>query len=161
LMEGSGSVQINYGSGSSRPKNIRIRNTAANLCCFFPLFRRAARQAAGLQRWVCSLRRHDLPDGLWYFTVSTRLLRMLTVPHRRCVIIFENPLYNERVVEGGGEEAKGPMYFVFCRLYPSPPPPATTAVIGSYLSSLYSSLTLYRGCGLAYPYDYRGFDGKK
>jgi hypothetical protein len=35
--------------------------------------------------------------------------------------------------------------------------PATTALFGSYLSSLYS----YRGCGLAYPYDWRGFVGAK
>ncbi len=36
--------------------------------------------------------------------------------------------------------ATGPMYFVFCRLYPfnPPPPPATTAVLESYLSSLYT-----------------------
>jgi hypothetical protein len=55
----------------------------------------------------------------------------------------------------------GPMYFVFCRLYPSSP--STTAVFCSYLSSLYSTLnlTLYRGCGLAYPYDWRGFVGAK
>jgi hypothetical protein len=40
-------------------------------------------------------------------------------------------------------------------------PPATTAVLGSYLSSLYSLLTLYRRCGLDYPYDRRGFVGAK
>ncbi len=38
---------------------------------------------------------------------------------------------------------------------------ATTAVLGSYLSSLYSKLTLYLRCGLAYPYDWRGFVGAK
>ncbi len=34
LMEGSGSVRINYGSGSRRPKKhmLRILNTAGNLC---------------------------------------------------------------------------------------------------------------------------------
>ncbi len=31
----------------------------------------------------------------------------------------------------------GPMYFVFCGLYPYSPP-ATTAVFGSFLSSIYS-----------------------
>ncbi len=31
----------------------------------------------------------------------------------------------------------------------------------SFLSSLYSLLTLYRRCGLAYPYDWRGFVGTK
>jgi hypothetical protein len=30
-------------------------------------------------------------------------------------------------------------------------------MFGSYLSSLYSLLTLHRRCGLAYPYDWRGF----
>ena len=40
-------------------------------------------------------------------------------------------------------------------------PPSTTAVFGSYLSSLYSLLTLFRWCGLAYPYDWRGFVGPK
>jgi hypothetical protein len=35
----------------------------------------------------------------------------------------------------------------------TPSAPATTVVFGSYLSSLYSQLTLYRRCGLAYPYD--------
>jgi hypothetical protein len=51
-------------------------------------------------------------------------------------------------------------YFDFCRPYPSSP--ATTAVFGSsYLSSLYFYLTLYRGCGLAYPYNWRGFVGAK
>ncbi len=40
-------------------------------------------------------------------------------------------------------------------------PPATAAVFGSYLSSLYFLLTLYRGWGLAYPYDLRGFVGPK
>jgi hypothetical protein len=44
------------------------------------------------------------------------------------------------------EMPTGTMYFVFCRLYPSPP--ATTAVFKFYLSSLYSYLTLYRRCGL-------------
>ncbi len=39
----------------------------------------------------------------------------------------------------------------------TPTLPATTAVVGCYLSSLYSQLTLYRWCGLAYPYDWRGF----
>jgi hypothetical protein len=43
----------------------------------------------------------------------------------------------------------------------TPPPPAIPAVYGSYLSSLYSLLTLHRGCGLAYPYYWRGFVGAK
>jgi hypothetical protein len=50
-------------------------------------------------------------------------------------------------------------YFVFYQHYPFSP--ATTAVFGSYLSSLYSKPTLYRLCGLAYPYDGRGFVGPK
>ncbi len=49
------------------------------------------------------------------------------------------------------------MYVAFCRLYPPPPPSATTAVFGSYLPSLYSWLRLYCWCGLAYPFDWRGF----
>jgi hypothetical protein len=40
-------------------------------------------------------------------------------------------------------------------------PTATTVVFGSYLSSLYCYLTLYCRCGLAYPYDGRGFVGPK
>jgi hypothetical protein len=49
---------------------------------------------------------------------------------------------------------------VFCFLSSLPLlPPSITAAIGSYLSSLYSSLTLYRRCRLAYPYDWRGFVG--
>jgi hypothetical protein len=52
----------------------------------------------------------------------------------------------------------GPMYFLSSLLLL---PPAITAVFGSYLSSLYSLLTLYRGCGFAYPYDWRGFVGAK
>ncbi len=51
--------------------------------------------------------------------------------------------------------------FVFSVVFNPPPPPANTAVSGSYLSSLYSihynTLLYYRGCGLAYPYDWRGF----
>ncbi len=39
--------------------------------------------------------------------------------------------------------------------------PATTAVFGSSLSSVYSKLTLVRRCGLAYQYDWRGFVGPK
>ncbi len=39
----------------------------------------------------------------------------------------------------------------------TPFPPAIMVMFGSYLSSLYPQLTLYRGCGLAYPYDWRGF----
>ncbi len=39
------------------------------------------------------------------------------------------------------------------------PPPANTALFCSYLPSLYSRITLYCGCGLAYPYDWRGFVG--
>jgi hypothetical protein len=46
---------------------------------------------------------------------------------------------------GGSDRSQmgptGPMYFVFCRLYPPPP----------------SHTVLYRRCGLAYPYDWRGF----
>jgi hypothetical protein len=45
------------------------------------------------------------------------------------------------------------MYFVVWRFYLS--------VFGSYLSSLYSYLELYRRCGLAYSYDWRGFVGAK
>jgi hypothetical protein len=41
------------------------------------------------------------------------------------------------------------------------PLPATMAVFGSYLTSLYSSPKLFRGCGLAYPFDWRGFVGTK
>jgi hypothetical protein len=41
---------------------------------------------------------------------------------------------------------------------PSPPLPPT-AVFGSYLLSLYFLLTLYRVCGLAYPYYWRGVVG--
>jgi hypothetical protein len=40
----------------------------------------------------------------------------------------------------------GPIYFVFCRLTP----PHRLL----YVISLYSKLTLYRGCGLAYPSEY-------
>jgi hypothetical protein len=39
--------------------------------------------------------------------------------------------------------------------------PATTVVFGSYLSSLYSLLKLYRRCGLACAYDWRGVVGAK
>jgi hypothetical protein len=47
---------------------------------------------------------------------------------------------------------------VFCFLSSLPLlPPATTAVFGSYLPSLFSQITLYRPCGLAYPCDWRGF----
>ncbi len=52
----------------------------------------------------------------------------------------------------GLNEQTGPTYFVFCRLYP--PSPSQHGSFSSYLSSLYSSLTLYRRCGLAYPYDW-------
>ena len=48
----------------------------------------------------------------------------------------------------------------FLRLF-TPSPPSHKAVIGYYLSSLYSYLTLYRRCRLAYPYDRRGFVGPK
>jgi hypothetical protein len=40
-------------------------------------------------------------------------------------------------------------------------PPATKAAFDFYLSSIYTELTLYRGCGLAYPYNWRGFVGAK
>jgi hypothetical protein len=36
-----------------------------------------------------------------------------------------------------------------------------TAVFGSYLSAFNSFITKYCGCGLAYPYDWRGFAGAK
>ncbi len=55
---------------------------------------------------------------------------------------------------------RGPVYFVFCRLHPFSPQ-VTTAVFGSYLTSLHSSLTMYRRCWLAYPHDGRGFVGPK
>jgi hypothetical protein len=52
--------------------------------------------------------------------------------------------------------------YVFCFLSSLPLfPLTTTAVFGSYQSSLYSELTLYRQCGLAYPYDWRDFVGDK
>ncbi len=41
-------------------------------------------------------------------------------------------------------------------LYPFSPP-ATTAVFGSYLTSLYSLTNTYRRCGIAYPYDWRSW----
>jgi len=54
-------------------------------------------------------------------------------------------------------QQRGSMCFIFCRLYP-----ATTPVFGSYpVISLLLTLTLYRRCGLAYPYDGRGFVGPK
>ncbi len=59
-----------------------------------------------------------------------------------------------------GSTAMGPMYFAFCRLYPSPPQ-TPTPVLRYYMSSLYSSLTLYRRWGLAYSKDWRGFVGAK
>jgi hypothetical protein len=51
---------------------------------------------------------------------------------------------------------------VFCFLSFLPLlPPTITAVFGSYLLSLCSSLTLYRRCRLAFPYDGRSFVGPK
>jgi hypothetical protein len=55
-------------------------------------------------------------------------------------------------------ETTGQMYIVFCRPLL---PPATTAVFGSNPSSLFSKLILYHRCGLAYPYEGRGFVGLK
>jgi len=55
------------------------------------------------------------------------------------------------------------MYLIYVVFTP-PSPPATTAIFGSYLSSLYSIfLTLYRRCWLAYLIvgGLRGFVGPK
>ncbi len=51
----------------------------------------------------------------------------------------------------------GPIYFVFCRLYHS-----SSQHHGSvWLLPVISPLLLYRRCGLAYPYEWRGFVGPK
>jgi hypothetical protein len=42
----------------------------------------------------------------------------------------------------------GPMYFIFCRLYPFPRP-SHHGSVGFYLPSLYSLLKLFLRCGLA------------
>ncbi len=47
---------------------------------------------------------------------------------------------------------------MFSVVFTPPTPIAITAVFGSYLSNLY---LLTCGCGLAYPYDWRGFVGTK
>ncbi len=52
------------------------------------------------------------------------------------------------------------MYFAFCRLNTFSPL-ATTAVFGSYLSSLYSYPSLYRRCRFTYQNDGIGFVGPK
>jgi hypothetical protein len=54
-----------------------------------------------------------------------------------------------------GEVQNGP-YILFSVV----PLPSTT-VFDFYLPSFYSEFTLYRGCQLAYPYDWRGFVGTK
>jgi hypothetical protein len=73
--------------------------------------------------------------------------------HRYCTMVDNWPLPFLALL------SEGPTHFVFCLLYPfsPPPPPSHTAVLGSYLSSLYSLLTLYPRGGLVYPYDGRGF----
>jgi hypothetical protein len=53
---------------------------------------------------------------------------------------------------------------VHCIMYSvvfTPSPPSHHVRFGSYLSSLYSSLTLHRWCGLVYPYGWRDFVGTK
>ncbi len=42
-----------------------------------------------------------------------------------------------------------------------PPPQPPWQFLAPYFSSLYSQLTLYRQCRLAYPYDWKGFVGVK
>ncbi len=51
----------------------------------------------------------------------------------------------------------GAKVFCFLSSLPLLLSPTTTAVFGSYYSSLYSKLTLYCRSGLAYSYDWRGF----
>jgi len=48
-----------------------------------------------------------------------------------------------------------------CFLSSLPLLPGRVWSLGPYLSSLYSELTLYHWCGLAYPYHWRGFAGAK
>jgi hypothetical protein len=52
----------------------------------------------------------------------------------------------------------GPMYFVFCPPKPSSPSHELGSVwLLPDISLLLTYITLYRRCGLAYPYDRRGF----
>jgi hypothetical protein len=44
----------------------------------------------------------------------------------------------------------GPMYFVFCRLYPRPPSYYSIVLLLPAISLHTTLLKLYRGCGLAY-----------
>ncbi len=55
----------------------------------------------------------------------------------------------------------GPMYFVFCRLYHSQPRHQGSVWGPTCHITTSNYITLYRRCGLAYPYDGRGFVGPK
>ncbi len=55
--------------------------------------------------------------------------------------------------------AMGSIYFIFCRLYPSSPSDHGSVWLLPVIS-LFLTNTVHR-CGLAYPYDWRGFVGTK
>jgi hypothetical protein len=57
-----------------------------------------------------------------------------------------------------GDESKQRGQCILFSVVFTPPPPATTPVFGLLpVISLLLTITLYRRCGLAYPYDWRGF----
>ncbi len=102
---------------------------------------------------------HSLPgvDSYSYYTPCFLPIRSIKVspqgsgqhPRKLCMYLDQK------------HQTNGAFVFCFLLSFPLFPQPPRHAVFGSYLSSLFSLITLYHRCGLAFPYDQRGFVGAK